>query len=359
MKFSLPALRIFAASLSPAALLTILTLVNILNYVDRGIVPGAFESIGGFIRADLGVLSTDFQVGLLQSLYIVGFAVASVSFGHAVHYYGAFQLVAVGLFIWIAAVLLSGAAPRFWVLALGRVLSGVGEGSFQTVVPPYIDDHAPPAKRGLWLAVFFCAIPVGTALGNVYGGVVSSALSWRWAFACEGLAMLPFAVLIWHLPQLRFAGGGSGDSANSSAAVGVEGNESEGSDAAVAPQSNAALAAAAAAVGDAHSAMLLASASPMRLYSHGRSEAPPQLPPIRLPPSAEEECTDAGGTPASPRSGGRMGAAGPLFISELKMLLADPLFMSITLGCEWGKVCVCVCAGGAGASLPPPPHFCL
>jgi hypothetical protein len=78
---------------------------------------------------------------------------------------------------------LSATAPSYWVLVLARVLSGAGEGSFQTVVPPYIDDHAPPAKRGLWLALFFCGIPVGTALGNVYGGFISTALSWRWAFA--------------------------------------------------------------------------------------------------------------------------------------------------------------------------------
>lgn len=39
--------------------------------------------------------------------------------------------------------LLSGLAPKFGVLVLARVLSGVGEASFQTVVPPYIDDIAP------------------------------------------------------------------------------------------------------------------------------------------------------------------------------------------------------------------------
>jgi hypothetical protein len=39
--------------------------------------------------------------------------------------------------------------------------------ALQTVVPPYIDDNAPPAKRGLWLSIFYMAIPVGTAIGCV------------------------------------------------------------------------------------------------------------------------------------------------------------------------------------------------
>lgn len=63
----------------------------------------------------------------------------------------------------------SGLAPyllshnSFYILVASRVLSGVGEASFQTVVPPYIDDNAPPLKRGLWLSIFYMAIPVGTA----------------------------------------------------------------------------------------------------------------------------------------------------------------------------------------------------
>ena len=85
-RFSIPALTTFAASLSPTVPLILLTLVNVINYVDRGIVPGAFDSLGVFIRADLGVVSTDVQVGMLQSFYIVGYALASVSFGHLVHF---------------------------------------------------------------------------------------------------------------------------------------------------------------------------------------------------------------------------------------------------------------------------------
>jgi MFS family permease len=45
--------------------------------------------------------------------------------------------------IWCGAVLLSGLAPNFWLLVIARVFSGVGEASFQCVVPPFIDDIAP------------------------------------------------------------------------------------------------------------------------------------------------------------------------------------------------------------------------
>ena len=133
-------------------------------------------------------------------MYIVGYAVASVSFGHLVHTYPPFKLMAGGLFIWCIAAILSGAAPHFWVLVLARMLSGVGEASFQTVVPPFIDDNAPPSKRGLWLALFFMAIPVGTAVGYAWGGNIATALTWRWAFYIEAIPMVPMVALIWFMP---------------------------------------------------------------------------------------------------------------------------------------------------------------
>lgn len=141
----------------------------LLQYVDRGVVPGAFESLGTYIQQDIGRSDTDTFTGALQSAFIGGYSVASISFGHLVHKYPPFRLMSVGLGIWVIAVVLSGLAPyiishnSFWILISARVLSGVGEASFQTVVPPYIDDNAPADKRGLWLSVFYMAIPVGTA----------------------------------------------------------------------------------------------------------------------------------------------------------------------------------------------------
>lgn len=99
----------------------------------------------------------------LTGSFIGGYSVASISFGHLVHRYPPFKLMCVGLIIWVVAVVLSGLAPNFWVMVAARVLSGVGEASFQTVVPPYIDDNAPNNQRGLWLSAFYLAIPVGTA----------------------------------------------------------------------------------------------------------------------------------------------------------------------------------------------------
>ena len=199
------------AAASPFALLVLFCCVNILNYIDRGIVPGAFSSIGEFIREDGGGLgggatnSTDTQIGLLQSAFVVGYSVSALGLGHAAQRHPPFKLMAGGLAVWAVAAILSGLAPRYWVLLLARCLSGVGEASFQTVVPPFIEDNAPPKSRGLYLSLFYVAIPVGTALGYGLGGVAP----WRWAFIGEALPMLLLLPVLWVLPDGRPKGGAS------------------------------------------------------------------------------------------------------------------------------------------------------
>src|SRR5205085_2648339 len=43
-------------------------------------------------------------------------------------------------------------------------------------------DLFPITNRGRILAIFCAAIPVGSALGYVLGGLIGSHLGWRWAF---------------------------------------------------------------------------------------------------------------------------------------------------------------------------------
>lgn len=57
------------------------------------------------------------------------------------------------------------------------------------------------AAAGRWLSLFYTAIPVGTAVGYVYGAMfATSELGWAWAFYVEAAIMLPIAVGSFFLP---------------------------------------------------------------------------------------------------------------------------------------------------------------
>ena len=68
------------------------------------------------------------------------------------------------------------------------------------------DDNAPAVAKTRWLATFYLCIPVGYALGYVFGGLVAGPLGWRAAFLLEAAAMLPFLAFCTFAPALDLRG---------------------------------------------------------------------------------------------------------------------------------------------------------
>ncbi len=134
------------------------------------------------------------QDGLLPAAFMVGLLLSSPFFAEAAKRgASALKLIGVGCAAWTAAVAGCGLAPSFGALLLCRAAVGVGEASFVALAGPFIDDVAPAASKARWLAAFFLCIPVGFALGFIYGGLVASALGWRAVFLLQAAAMAPFA----------------------------------------------------------------------------------------------------------------------------------------------------------------------
>jgi predicted MFS family arabinose efflux permease len=111
-------------------------------------------------------------------------------------------LATAGVLVWSAATVASGLAPTFALLLVARAIIGVGEASYSVVTPSLLSDYYPAERRARALGVFYAAIPVGTALGYVVGGLVGEALGWRAAFLVAGApgALLALALLLFREP---------------------------------------------------------------------------------------------------------------------------------------------------------------
>ncbi|CAM6039674.1 unnamed protein product [Sphagnum compactum] len=192
---------------TPTRLLILFCLINMLNYLDRGVIasngvngapgdPGCLEHeacfSGSGIQGDFKL--SYFQDGVLSSAFMVGLVVASPIFANLSKKFNPFRLIGIGLSVWTFATAGCGFSVDFWSITSFRMLVGVGEASFISLAAPFIDDVAPPAQSSAWLALFYMCIPVGIALGYVFGGVVGGSLGWRSAFWIESLLMLPFAI---------------------------------------------------------------------------------------------------------------------------------------------------------------------
>ena len=184
----------------PEFYFSVFTVLNLLNFMDRGIIPGATNEFISFIKDDLDTSTPSLYLGMCQSSFIVGFCVASPIFAHLIHYHGPFLIVGWGMTIWVIAVLLSGLAwysKSYLFLVFARMLSGVGESSLQCAIPPWIAINATAKTAGTWVSIFYTAIPVGTALGYAYSAVMAGSVGWQWAFFVEAFMMTPFLAFIY------------------------------------------------------------------------------------------------------------------------------------------------------------------
>ncbi len=176
--------------------LTALTLVNLLNYLDRYVLSALLPDLG---RAHMGL--TDFRLGTLMTGFLVVYMIFAPIFGILGDRRSRPRAIAAGVLVWSIATALSGLARNYFHLFAGRALVGIGEAAYGTIAPALLADYFPLKSRGRVFAVFYMAIPVGSALGYIVGGVVDQAFGWRAAFFVAGLPGVVLAVWMLRLPD--------------------------------------------------------------------------------------------------------------------------------------------------------------
>jgi len=169
------------ADASPAAAapgarkaLILLLLINLMNYVDRQILAAVEKPIS----KEFGVSAS--QMGLLVTAFLFAYIIFSPVFGFMADRTRRWVIIGVGVVLWSLASAGSGAVSSYAMLFAMRLFIGIGEAAYGPVAPTLIADLYPVADRGKKLAWFYAAIPVGSALGYVVGGLFHA--HWHWAF---------------------------------------------------------------------------------------------------------------------------------------------------------------------------------
>jgi MFS transporter, Spinster family, sphingosine-1-phosphate transporter len=161
--------------------LLLLLAINLFNYIDRQVLAALEPDIrASFFAADdvnrmtkTGLLGVAFFVTYMFSAPILGFLADRIS---------RWIIVGIAVILWSLASGASGLAATFWILFATRIFVGIGEGGYGPAAPTILSDLFPIETRGRIMAIFCAAIPVGSALGYVIGGLIGAHLGWRWAF---------------------------------------------------------------------------------------------------------------------------------------------------------------------------------
>jgi MFS family permease len=175
---------------SPAAgTLALLIGLNLLNYIDRYILPGEVSLVQNEFH------STDQQMGALTTALFVVYMLAAPLTGWLGDRFRRKPLIVGGAVLWCLATLATAWVHDYWTLFIRHALVGVGEATFGIFAPAVLADFYPERDRNRVLSIFYLAIPVGAALGYLAGGEIGSVWGWRAPFFICALPGLAIAVL--------------------------------------------------------------------------------------------------------------------------------------------------------------------
>lgn len=161
--------------------LFLLLAINLFNYIDRQVLAALEPDIRAsfFSANDVNAMT---KTGFLAVAFFVTYMVSAPILGLLADRYSRWIIVGLAVILWSLASGGSGLAATFGILFATRIFVGIGEGGYGPAAPSMLSDLFPIETRGRIMAIFYTAIPVGSALGYVIGGLVGVHLGWRWAF---------------------------------------------------------------------------------------------------------------------------------------------------------------------------------
>ena len=178
------------AWVGPATVTLVLLLgLNLLNYIDRYILPGEVS----LIQREFGW--NDKMIGLLTTgLFIVYMFVAPLT-GWLGDRFRRKPLIIAGAVLWSVATLGTAWVHDYTSMFIRHALVGVGEATFGIFAPAVLADFYPERDRNRILSIFYLAIPVGAALGYLAGGQLGTLWGWRAPFFVCAIPGLVIAAL--------------------------------------------------------------------------------------------------------------------------------------------------------------------
>lgn len=192
--------------------------------------------------ASFGTFSATLH-GVIVSSILIPAALSSLITGNVADLYGRPRTIMFGAFVFGVGAAIEAAANNLGAFIAGRVITGIGEGFFLSVLVVYICEISPAARRGPLASLPQFGTTIGIAAGYFisYGtSRINSSASWRVPLAFQSFMALSFAVfmtLVPPSPRWLLANGRAKEAAQTMAWLGVPTSELEESFQASVPES--------------------------------------------------------------------------------------------------------------------------
>ena len=173
--------------------LGLLTVINLVNYLERNTIFALFEPI----KRDLSL--SDAHLGWLGSAYVLVFSLASVPAGVLSDLGSRRIVIAGGVVLWSVATSLSGLSDGFGSLLFARSMIGLGGAAAATAGAALVADYFPGRGRSVAMGLFMAGLAIGGVLGILVTGQLEHHYGWRVAFFTLGLPGFLIAALVLRL----------------------------------------------------------------------------------------------------------------------------------------------------------------
>ncbi len=166
-----------------------------LIFITRLALGFQFQSVGSIAPILVDEFQIDFvQVGSLVGAFLFPGAFIAIPGGFLSRRFGDKQVVSCGVILMIAGGLAAGAAPTYWSLMLGRVLSGIGASLVLILATKMVTDWFADKELVLAMSVNIIGWPMGIAAGQAVQATIAQHYSWHSVFnltsAILGLPLL-------------------------------------------------------------------------------------------------------------------------------------------------------------------------
>ena len=143
-------------SSSDMSFLCLLTLLNVLNMLDRNLM----SAFANYIVPDLGLSNTEY--GLLTGLvFLIFYSVAGLYMGMLADTVNRTRLISFGVTLWSALTAASGLAWNFVSMAIPRMFIGVGESILTPSAMSLLADRFPQSRLGFAAGFYYIGAPLG------------------------------------------------------------------------------------------------------------------------------------------------------------------------------------------------------
>jgi len=154
----------------------ILVLIFI-SFLTFGLVFQSIPPVLALIIDELGI--THAQAGLLMGLFALPGIFLAILSGFLSDYYGARKIGSISLAVIVIGTVISGTSDGYTVLAIGRLITGIGALTYAVVAPQILTQWFMGKELGLAMGVFNTGLPFGTVIAFNAFGRIGNEMGWR------------------------------------------------------------------------------------------------------------------------------------------------------------------------------------